>query len=128
MEFSVGIGAFVLPPDGIIHQVRKGDMAPTLREIGVGFVSLHEALDFTTPMGRALAGMLAAFVGFEREILRERVKAGIGKPGDAGSGTGGRRSSRITPRPCGNSLPHGLSKAAIAQRVGSRRAWVRRLL
>jgi DNA invertase Pin-like site-specific DNA recombinase len=31
----------------------------------------------TTPTGRALAGMLAVFAEFEREILRERVKAGI---------------------------------------------------
>jgi hypothetical protein len=119
MEFSVGIGAFVLPPDGIIHQVRKGDMAPTLREIGVGFVSLHEALDFTSPTGRALAGMLAVFAEFEREILRERVKAGIGKPGDAGSGTGGRRLSRITPRPCGNSLPQASVKRRLPNAWGA---------
>ncbi len=48
-----------------------------LAELGVGFVSLTEALDLTTPTGRALAGLLAVFAEFEREILRERVKAGI---------------------------------------------------
>jgi putative DNA-invertase from lambdoid prophage Rac len=56
------------------------DLVGTLHELhalGVGFVSPHEALDFTTPTGRALAGMLAVFAEFEREILRERVKAGI---------------------------------------------------
>ena len=31
----------------------------------------------TTPTGLAMAGMLAVFAEFEREILRERVKAGI---------------------------------------------------
>jgi DNA invertase Pin-like site-specific DNA recombinase len=31
----------------------------------------------TTPTGRVLAGMLAVFAEFEREIMRERVKAGI---------------------------------------------------
>ena len=41
------------------------------------FVSLSEALDLTTPSGRALAGMLAVFAEFERDILRDRVKAGI---------------------------------------------------
>ena len=30
-----------------------------------------------TPSGRALAGMLAVFAEFERDILRDRVKAGI---------------------------------------------------
>jgi putative DNA-invertase from lambdoid prophage Rac len=56
------------------------DLVGTLHEFqapGVGFISLHEALDFTTPTGRALAGMPAVFAEFEREVLRERVKAGI---------------------------------------------------
>jgi DNA invertase Pin-like site-specific DNA recombinase len=48
-----------------------------LNELGVGFVSLSEALDLTTASGRALAGMLAVFAEFERDILRDRVKAGI---------------------------------------------------
>ena len=42
-----------------------------LTELNVGFVSLTEALDLTTPSGRAMAGMLAIFAEFEREILRE---------------------------------------------------------
>src|ERR1035438_146555 len=48
-----------------------------LNELSVGFVSLSEALDLTTASGRALAGMLAVFAEFERDILRDRVKAGI---------------------------------------------------
>lgn len=48
-----------------------------LTDLGVGFVSLTEALDLTTPAGKAMAGMLAVFAEFERDILRERVKAGI---------------------------------------------------
>jgi DNA invertase Pin-like site-specific DNA recombinase len=45
--------------------------------LNVGFVSLSEALDLAAPSGRALAGMLAVFAEFERDILRDRVKAGI---------------------------------------------------
>ncbi len=48
-----------------------------LRELGVGFVSLTEALDFSTPSGRAMAGLLSVFAEFERDIIKERVKAGI---------------------------------------------------
>jgi putative DNA-invertase from lambdoid prophage Rac len=48
-----------------------------LRHLGVGFVSLTEALDLTTPAGRAMAGLLAVFAEFERKILRERVRAGL---------------------------------------------------
>src|SRR6202166_3045014 len=56
------------------------DLVSTLQELqhlGVGFVSLIEALDLTTPAGRAMAGLLAVFAEFEREILRERVRAGL---------------------------------------------------
>ena len=56
------------------------DLVATLQELshlGVGFVSLTEALDLTTPAGRAMAGLLAVFAEFEHEILRERVRAGL---------------------------------------------------
>src|SRR5215469_17495226 len=52
------------------------DLVITLQELtslDVGFVSLSEALDLSTPSGRALAGMLAVFAEFERDILRDRV-------------------------------------------------------
>jgi len=48
-----------------------------LQGLGVGFISLREALDCATPTGRALAGLLAILAAFEREIWRERVKAGM---------------------------------------------------
>lgn len=56
------------------------DLVTTLQELsamGVGFISLTEALDLTTPTGRAMAGLLDVFAEFERDLLRERVKAGI---------------------------------------------------
>ncbi len=48
-----------------------------LPELEVGFVSITEAIDLTTPNGRATAGLLAVFAEFERELLRERVKSCI---------------------------------------------------
>jgi putative DNA-invertase from lambdoid prophage Rac len=77
------------------------DLIATLQELaslGVGFVSLSEALDLTAPSGRALAGMLAVFAEFERDILRDRVKAGIAQARKEGGHTGARRLSRSTPR------------------------------
>lgn len=56
-----------------------------LREIGVVFVSLTESLDFSTPSGRAMAGMLSTFAEFERDIIRERVKAGIANAREKGN-------------------------------------------
>lgn len=48
-----------------------------LSELGVGFVSITEALDMTTTTGRAMAGLLAVFVQFEHDLLRERVRSGL---------------------------------------------------
>src|SRR5260370_22497086 len=56
------------------------DLLATLQELehlGVGFVSLTEALDLTTPAGRAMAGLLAVIAAFEREFLGERERAGL---------------------------------------------------
>ena len=56
------------------------DLLVTMKELaqlGVGFVSLTEALDLTTSTGRAMAGLLSVFAEFEHEILRERIRAGI---------------------------------------------------
>lgn len=41
---------------------------------------LHQqALDTSTPSGRALFGMLAVFAEFERAMIQERVKAGLAR-------------------------------------------------
>ena len=66
--------------DWIVGAESVADLLATLQELhhlGVGFVSLTEALDLTTPAGRAMAGLLAVFAEFEREIMRERVRAGL---------------------------------------------------
>jgi putative DNA-invertase from lambdoid prophage Rac len=65
------------------------DLLATLLELehlGVGFVSLTEALDLTTPAGRAMTGLL--FAEFEREILRERTKAGLAHAREKGKRLG----------------------------------------
>jgi putative DNA-invertase from lambdoid prophage Rac len=53
------------------------DLLATLQELehlGVGFVSLTEALDLTTPAGRAMAGLLAIFAdNVECGIMQSQV-------------------------------------------------------
>ena len=66
-----------------------GEHLPELNALDVGFVSLCEALDLTTPSGRALAGMLAVFADFERDIRRDSVKAGIDQARKDGKPHGG---------------------------------------
>ena len=78
------------------------DLLATLQELehlGVGFVSLTEALDLTTPAGRAMAGLLAVFAAFEREILGERTRAGLAQAGRTANGSAGpQRQSLTRPR------------------------------
>lgn len=48
-----------------------------LRSLGVSFISFSENLDFGTSTGQLLFHLLGAFAEFERNLIRERVKAGI---------------------------------------------------
>jgi DNA invertase Pin-like site-specific DNA recombinase len=48
-----------------------------LQSLGVAFVSLAEGIDATTPAGRLQMHLLGAIAEFERDRIRERVKAGM---------------------------------------------------
>jgi DNA invertase Pin-like site-specific DNA recombinase len=48
-----------------------------LEHYGVTFVSLRDNLDLSTPSGRLMLHLLGAMAEFERELIRERVSAGI---------------------------------------------------
>jgi putative DNA-invertase from lambdoid prophage Rac len=107
------------------------DLLSTLQElasVNVGFVSLSEALDLTTPSGRALAGMLAIFAEFERDILRDRVKAGIAQARKEGRPHG--RPPTVTKYiPQVRALARErLSKSEISRRLRISRTSVRRFL
>jgi putative DNA-invertase from lambdoid prophage Rac len=107
------------------------DLLATLQELehlGVGFVSLTEALDLTTPAGRAMAGLLAIFAEFEREILRERTRAGLAHARQNGTRLG-RPSTAALRAPEVRKLHRaGVSKSEIARRLQIGRTSVRRIL
>src|SRR4029077_10424334 len=58
----------------VFHLARALD---EFRALGIEFISLREAVDTSTPMGRAMFHIAGAFAELEREIIRERVKAGL---------------------------------------------------
>ena len=43
----------------------------------IGFISLTEAMDTTTPGGKLIFHIFGALAEFERSIIRERTKAGL---------------------------------------------------
>ena len=107
------------------------DLVTTLEELAklsVGFVSLTEALDLTTPTGRAMAGLLSVFAQFENEILRERIRAGIAEARLQGKHLG----RPVTVGKMGGQIRKlhraGVAKAEIARRLGIGRTSVRRIL
>ncbi|MFJ9870394.1 recombinase family protein [Streptomyces sp. NPDC101165] len=53
------------------------DMVAELRERGVGFTSLHENLDTTTPGGRLVFHVFAALAEFIRELIVIGTKEGL---------------------------------------------------
>jgi DNA invertase Pin-like site-specific DNA recombinase len=107
------------------------DLVLTLKELedlGVAFVSLTEAFDLTTPTGRAMAAMVAVFAEFEREIRRERVRAGIEQARREGRHLGRPRSASLKAKQVRGMFTKGASKSEIARQLGIGRTSVRRIL
>jgi DNA invertase Pin-like site-specific DNA recombinase len=65
------------------------DTISGLAERGVGFRSLQESIDTTTPGGRLVFHVFAALAEFERDLIRERTHAGL-----AAARARGRRGGR----------------------------------
>lgn len=62
---------------------------------GVGFKSLNESIDTTTPGGKLIFHIFASLAEFERELIRERTKAGLAAA--VARGRKGGRPSVMTP-------------------------------
>lgn len=58
----------------LLHLVR---LLEEFRRVGIELVSFSEGLDFTTTTGKLLFQIISAFAEFERDCIRERVRAGM---------------------------------------------------
>ncbi|MBF4609374.1 DNA invertase Pin-like site-specific DNA recombinase [Curtobacterium sp. PhB42] len=65
------------------------DQLQALGERGVGFRSLQESIDTTSPGGRLVFQVFAALAEFERDLIKERTHAGLAAARARGR-TGGR--------------------------------------
>jgi len=107
------------------------DLIGTIQELtatGVGFVSLTEAFDLTTPAGKALSGMLAVFAEFERDILRERVRAGIAHSRAKGTAHGRPPTASLMAAEIKKLKKKGLNNSEIARKLKIGRSSVLRAL
>ncbi len=99
-----------------------------LRDLEIVFVSLTEALDFTTSAGRAMIGLLSVFAEFERDILRERVKAGIAQARSEGKKHGRPQTVQIKATEVKKLFRQGYNKTQIAKKLDIGRSSVIRML
>ena len=58
------------------------------QHLGVGFISLREAIDLDSPMGKAMFVIIGAMAELEHELIRERVRAGLRRAQVQGTRTG----------------------------------------
>jgi len=66
-----------------------------LDALGVDLVVLDQAIDTTTPAGRRLFHVLAAIAEFERDLIRDRVLAGLRRARGEGRHLGRTRKHRV---------------------------------
>jgi DNA invertase Pin-like site-specific DNA recombinase len=64
------------------------DVVTTLEQRDVGFRSLHENVDTTTPTGKLIFHIFAALAEFERDLIVDRTKAGLAAARERGSKSG----------------------------------------
>jgi DNA invertase Pin-like site-specific DNA recombinase len=53
------------------------DTIAALSDRAIGFRSLQESIDTTTPSGKLVFHIFAALAEFERDLIRERTTAGL---------------------------------------------------
>lgn len=96
---------------------------------GVAFRSLTEGLDTTTPMGRMVYQLAAAFAEYERALISERTRAGLATARARGARIGRPPALTDEQRATAHQLhDQGRNKAAIARILGVSRSTIRRAL
>ncbi len=106
-----------------LHQLVA--LSRELEALGVDLVVLDQAIDTTTPSGRLLFHMLAAIAEFERDLIRDRVVAGLRRVQSQGTRLGRPRTVFDRPR-ARRLLEAGQSIRQVARLLGVSRATLAR--
>lgn len=83
--------------------------------LGIQFVATNDAVDFTTPSGRLLIGILGSLSEFEKSLLKERTLLGLEHARRQGKRLG--RPQRHSPEAIVELRLQGLSYREIARRL-----------
>ena len=98
------------------------------KSINVEFISLREQVDTATPMGKAMFVIISAIAELERDLIRERVRAGIARARAKGKTLGRPARVAIDHGKVAELLAQGMSGRAIARELGAPPTSVRRVI
>ncbi len=93
------------------------------RNLGIDFVSYQENIDTSSPLGSAIFTIISAVAQLERDIIAERVKAGLRRARENGKKLG-RPSAQVDVEKVLQMRAEGLSLRAIAKETGVSRTTV----
>jgi len=97
------------------------------RNLGIDFVSYQENIDTSSPLGSAIFTIISAVAQLERDIIAERVKAGLRRARESGKRLG-RPKLQVDSTQVLRLRSEGLSLRAIAQEMGISRTTVSQIL
>ncbi len=103
-------------------------LAKELEALGVDLVVLDQAIDTTTPSGRLLFHVLAAIAEFERDLIRDRVIAGLRRARAQGQRLGRPRRYTVDPAEARRLQSEGQSLRGVARALGVHPSAVSRAL
>ncbi len=98
------------------------------KNLGIDFVSYQENIDTSSPLGSAIFTIISAVAQLERDIIAERVKAGLRNAVEAGKQLGRPRGTSLDIEVIHRLKSEGLSIREIAKQVGTSKTTVSRLL
>lgn len=86
------------------------------RSLGIQFISYQENIDTTSPLGQALFTIVSAVAQLERDLIRERVRAGL-RNARAKGRKFGRPRAQVDPASVAALRSEGLSWSQVCQRL-----------
>jgi DNA invertase Pin-like site-specific DNA recombinase len=98
-----------------------------IKAVGCDLYLHQQAVDTTTPSGRALFQMMGVFAEFERSMIRERVMAGLATAKAKGRQLGRPRVDGTVERRIGDLLAQGIGQLRIAKQLGCGVSTVQRI-
>jgi len=98
------------------------------RNLGIDFVSYQENIDTSSPLGSAIFTIISAVAQLERDIIAERVKAGLRRAKENGKRLGRPKGTAQDADAIHRLKSEGLSVRQIAEALQTSKSTVARLL